>query len=111
LRPEGGESDELTNLADAERELERARAELAMVGMPTKSTTEKGQKKPDEPEPLAKGNASCANACRAFASLQRAANAVCRLTSEADAKCVRARTVVKENETRLSVCACEPPKG
>jgi hypothetical protein len=111
LRPAGGEGDDFGSVADAERELERARAELSTLGVSTKTTAEKGQKKPEEPEPLAKGNASCGNACRAFASLQRAANAVCRLTSEGDARCVRARTVVKENETRVSVCGCEPPKG
>lgn len=111
LRPEGGEGDDFTNVADAERDLERARGELALLGTSTKSSTEKSGKKADEPEPLARGNASCGNACKAFSSLQRAANAVCRLTSEGDARCVRARTLVKENETRVSVCGCEPPKG
>src|SRR5262245_29060621 len=87
-----GESSEIgyASVEDAERDLERARREL--VGVTEKNRRE--TKKSEEPAPMGGAESECGNACKAFASLRRAANAVCRLTNETDARCVRARSVV-----------------
>jgi hypothetical protein len=47
----------------------------------------------------------CARACKAFASLSRAADAVCRLSEEKE-RCERARRVRDENAKRVAVCGC-----
>jgi hypothetical protein len=57
--------------------------------------------------PLAQGTDRCANACRAFASLERAAAAICRLTKDTDARCKRAQEIVKQNGARVAVCQCD----
>lgn len=54
------------------------------------------------------GSDRCLNACKAFASLKRAAAAVCRLAGEADARCKRAQSIVSENEARMTACKCAP---
>jgi hypothetical protein len=104
----GEDGDNFASVEDAERELERARREL--VGVVSDKKNRREPKASEQPAPMANGDSECGNACKAFASLRRAANGVCRLTNEADARCVRARSVVKENETRVTACGCEPPK-
>jgi hypothetical protein len=52
---------------------------------------------------------SCSGLCRAFGSLSRAADAICRLAGEADERCARARGSVRDNFKRVSVCRCPPP--
>jgi hypothetical protein len=100
LRPHG---DDFATVEDAERALEQAKTELAtLVG--------RDGKKGSEAQPLTRGTPPCENACRAFASLRRAADAVCRIAGETDGRCVKARVLVKENETRVAACGCEPPK-
>lgn len=59
---------------------------------------------------LSAGDSRCPNACKAFGSLRRAADAVCRLAGDSDTRCARARTIVKDNESKLSACKCEPAK-
>jgi hypothetical protein len=63
------------------------------------------------PEPKDdKGAATgCSGLCRAFGSLSRAADAICRLAGEADERCTRARSSVRSNFQRVSVCRCPPP--
>ncbi len=103
---------EFSNLADAEREFERSRVdiELTLMGVKGGKPSDQNEKKPEEAEPLARGNSSCERVCKALASMRRAADAVCRLAGETDSRCARARSLVKENEARVSACACEPPK-
>lgn len=48
----------------------------------------------------------CATACRAMASMKRAGDAVCRLTSEDDERCATARSKVDEAAKRVAVCSC-----
>jgi hypothetical protein len=50
--------------------------------------------------------ARCETACRAFASLERAASAVCRLAGDADERCARARRLVGDNAQRVAACGC-----
>jgi hypothetical protein len=65
------------------------------------------------PEPAPKDDKgagrSCSGLCRAFGSLSRAADAICRLAGEADERCTRARGSVRDNFQRVSVCRCPPP--
>lgn len=56
---------------------------------------------------LATNDARCENACKAFSSMKRAADAVCRLAGDPDARCKKARTLVKGSESRVAVCKCE----
>lgn len=55
------------------------------------------------PEP-----APCLTPCKAFASLVRAKDAVCRLDEPNGARCRRAESIVREAESRIASCACEP---
>jgi hypothetical protein len=50
---------------------------------------------------------SCQTACRAFQSLGRAANSICRLTSDDDERCSKARGVVTQAERRVTTCGCK----
>lgn len=61
--------------------------------------------------PLASSDGRCPDACKAFSSLKRAADAVCRLTSETDPRCTRAKDVVKESQARVDACKCAPADG
>ncbi|HMR04500.1 MAG TPA: hypothetical protein PKA88_01965 [Polyangiaceae bacterium] len=56
---------------------------------------------------LATGDKRCDDACLAFASLKRAADAICRLAGDGDARCTRAKRIVDDNETKLKACSCE----
>jgi hypothetical protein len=51
----------------------------------------------------------CPNMCRAFGSLSRAAEAICRLAGEADERCTRARGSVRANFQRIAGCRCPAP--
>lgn len=107
----------LATLEEAVGALDDAQAKLAALtgvqadkGAPEslkKGSTPARKPKASEPSALAGGDARCAEACKAFASLKRAADAVCRLTSATDARCAKARTVVEENRKRVQVCRCE----
>lgn len=57
-------------------------------------------------EPGQIGAGGCAIACRAFASMQRAADAVCRATGEADGRCSSARARVAASAARVATCGC-----
>jgi len=61
----------------------------------------------EDAEEKAKDDRSrCDTACRAFASLERAADAVCRLAGEAKDRCTRAKKLVDENGGRVASCSC-----
>jgi hypothetical protein len=59
----------------------------------------------EAPEPVSAPNA-CETACKAFSSLARAGDAVCRLDTEAGKRCERARRIVSEAEQRVMGCGC-----
>jgi len=56
----------------------------------------------DKPDPVA-----CATVCKAFASMQRAAQRLCDLAGQDDQRCVEAKTKVEQNEKRVEVCGCK----
>lgn len=51
----------------------------------------------------------CQLGCKALASMQRAAEAICRMTAEQDERCSSARQRVADSAARLAHCACEQP--
>lgn len=50
--------------------------------------------------------ARCVSACRARASMARAADALCRLAGDADVRCTRARSSVAEADAAVTAAAC-----
>jgi hypothetical protein len=48
----------------------------------------------------------CENACRALASMKRAADAICRLAGSGDARCTDAQRKVESSVSRVAVCGC-----
>lgn len=50
----------------------------------------------------------CERSCKAFASLERAKAAICRLDSPTGQRCSRAEGIVREAQLRVASCACPP---
>jgi hypothetical protein len=117
--------EEFTNLEAAERALNQAKSDLDRLALaeapvqigraaPTNGAP-KAEKKDKSAHAASAGAAAassapsalCDNACRAFASLSRAANAVCRLDGDGGAHCSRAKKVVADSQQRVSSCACQ----
>ncbi len=125
-RTESSEKDEeFTNLEAAERALNQAKSDLDRLAL-TDAPVQVGRAAPADGAPKAeKKNKSahaasagasaassaptalCDNACRAFASLARAASAVCRLDGDGGSHCSRAKKVVADSQQRVSACACQ----
>lgn len=110
-------------LAEAEASLERAKADLERLALkesvvadadapatapapaaPTRS--ERAEKAEEAPSPTAKHPDACDTACRAFASLTRASEAVCRLDTEGGKRCERARQIRVSAAQRVASCGC-----
>jgi hypothetical protein len=97
-------------LTQARAELDSAWAELGRGGASAPARAPAGRAA-DERETRASAGASksesrCGNACRAFASLERAAGAVCRLAGDATERCARARKIREQSELRVTTCGC-----
>jgi hypothetical protein len=116
--------EEFTNLEAAERALNQAKSDLDRLAL-AESPVQVGRAAPADGAPKAEKkektahaasagaaassapNALCDNACRAFASLSRAASAVCRLDGDGGSHCSRAKKVVAESQQRVASCACQ----
>ncbi len=122
-RKEISAEEEFTDLASAERALNQAKSDLDRLALaqpaPTvgrsaaaDSASEKKDSKAAQ-SPAAGAAASpaplCENACRAFSSLSRAANAVCRLDGNNGSHCTHAKRVVADSQHRVASCSC--PSG
>ena len=125
--PESSAKDEeFTNLEAAERALNQAKSDLdrlALAEAPVQvgraapaDGAPKTEKKDNTAHAASAGagaaassapSALCDNACRAFASLSRAASAVCRLDGDGGAHCSRAKKVVADSQQRVANCACQ----
>jgi hypothetical protein len=114
----------LATLEEAEAALARAKAELETALLTDRDKAKGGEGAPATGAPARRRPARaeeseaksaqaqktvspCANACRAFASLERAAAAVCRLAGDANERCSRARRVVADSEERVTTCRCQ----
>jgi hypothetical protein len=121
------EEREPTSVAQAQDQIERARAELAgeakkaeadkdTARAPTApgaatggSTAEKPASKPAPArEETSKPNDPCASSCRALSSMRRAVSALCRMTGDEDTRCSEARRTLQQSESRVAQCHCGP---
>jgi hypothetical protein len=119
---------EPATLAEAEALLEKARADLDQLALnepgapasaagaappaPAVSRAEEKRSadKADEATapPPRKEAGTCETACKAFSSLQRASDAVCRLDTEVGGKrCTRAKQIREDAARRVSSCSCQ----
>jgi hypothetical protein len=124
-----GEAETFTTLDQAEAALARAEQELIALNSPPAATagapaaapgappSQEGAPAPAPPPAPAPSRAeaekkseekpsTCPSLCRAFASLARAADAVCRLSGEEGERCTRARGSVRTHFQRVAVCRC-----
>jgi hypothetical protein len=114
LGPTDAATTEYQTLAEAEGALEKAKAEIDRLAFaqPPSTSAEAAPSKKEAADKGAeapgaqKAESGCNTACRAFASLLRAANAVCRLDAEGGDRCSRAKLVVSDAERRVSSCGC-----
>ena len=132
---------EPTTLADAERQLERARADLDRLALnePSLARSEAAGAAPPPPaaapspvrsapaeheesrradkaaaddgaapatQAPAKEPNACETACKAFSSLTRASDAVCRLDTDGGKRCERARQIRADASQRVASCGC-----
>jgi len=56
--------------------------------------------------PPAKAANTCETACKAFSSLARASDAVCRLDTDGGKRCERARQIRNDASRRVASCGC-----
>lgn len=103
------------SVADAEAALARANQQLVALYTPQAKAEARGGAAVSAGKPTAhkareatapNRESRCAIACKAFASLKRAADAVCRLAGEDDARCDHAKKLVDENGRRVAQCGC-----
>lgn len=114
---------EPTTIEEAQAQIERARAALEgsrddaktaepeAAPAPADAAAERPPKASRrEAEGAASGSGAdkdaCSAPCRALASMRRAATALCRMTGDADKRCVAARQTVADSESRLPSCRC-----
>lgn len=121
-----------STLEEAEAALERARAELEAValnepsapssaGAPTPAPAPPAaqasrprdlddakaeEARRDAPEAEKKKASPCDTACKAFSSLRRAREAVCRLDAPSGPRCARADGIVRDAGARVTSCRC-----
>ena len=117
------DDDEFSTLEAAERALNQAKADLdrlalaepapvvgrsAAADRAAEKKESRATKAPSAAGAAAPSNANglCESACRAFSSLSRAANAVCRLDGDSGAHCTRAKRVVADSQQRVASCSC-----
>jgi hypothetical protein len=92
----------LNTIAEAQAALEHANRELVALYTPAAGKEKAGAAS----ENGLSESQRCDIACKAFASLERAADAVCRLAGERDARCKHARHLVDVNRERVASCNC-----
>jgi hypothetical protein len=115
---------EFSSLEAAERALNQAKADLDRLALAEPSpsvgrnaTADRAAEKKDTKSTArapgaagaaapTKSNALCEDACRAFSSLTRAANAVCRLDGSSGTHCTRAKHVLADAQLRVASCSC-----
>ena len=56
--------------------------------------------------PQAKAVSTCETACKAFSSLSRASDAVCRLDTDGGKRCERAKQIQQDASQRVASCGC-----
>lgn len=64
----------------------------------------------EDDAPAAQAAPDCRAACQAFASLERAVEAICRLAGDPSERCERARRVRDEKSAQVAACECARPR-
>ncbi|HEX3775941.1 MAG TPA: hypothetical protein VHV51_15825 [Polyangiaceae bacterium] len=112
---------EFSSLAEAEHALNQAKSDLDRLALaePELGRSANGAEKKaahraassagGAAAPAAAAPSQCDNACRAFASLTRAANAVCRMDGDGGSHCSRAKKIVNDSALRVAACTCPAP--
>lgn len=120
-----GALDAPQTLAEAEAALEQARQELyalreggpagAGQAAPPASAPADAEERDDAPRALEseqpvleqqRAASPCQTPCKAFSSLLRAKDAICRLEEPRGPRCERAESIVRDAELRVQSCAC-----
>jgi hypothetical protein len=94
-------------LEEAEAALVDARQELERWAEQRERAQAKNAGREAAPTAAGPRGSDCALACRALASLDRAAQAICRLAGDSDQRCTRARQLLEDNRKRVARCGCE----
>ncbi len=99
-QPKSGESE----LVSAERELDDADARLS------DAASGGGAAMSDDTDfdaaPQSGGASRCSTVCKAYASLLRAREAICRIDGDAGPRCERANFTVERHENTRAACDC-----
>jgi hypothetical protein len=96
----------------AERELARADAELDALAAPGRASSDAAREHPadqgpgSQPRRRAPSPTDCATVCKAFASLTRARDAICRIDGSGGARCAHANAIVERHATSRETCRC-----
>ncbi|HEU4404642.1 MAG TPA: hypothetical protein VFS43_05055 [Polyangiaceae bacterium] len=120
--------DSYASVDEAEQGLRRAQTELhsalgtapagdAAGGAPPPPAAEPAAPPPPGParppappapkrEAQAQEAAPCATACRAFTSMTKAADTICRLAGPSDERCTKAQRSIEEARSSLRTCVC-----
>jgi hypothetical protein len=96
--------DEPRTLAEAEALLEKSRFELEQLARREPGRDKAEARAADAPP--AKEASSCETACKAFSSLSRASDAICRLDTDGGKRCERARQIREDASRRVASCSC-----
>jgi hypothetical protein len=123
---------ELRTLDEAEALLEKSRAEIDRLALntpplatlsgapgavtpapapPPAAPKDEAQKRAEksaaeDASPREQGAGGCETACKAFSSLERASDAVCRLDADGGQRCERARRIREDARVRVASCGC-----
>ena len=71
-----------------------------------KAASADGEAAAPSKEPPRKEVSTCDTACKAFSSLTRASDAVCRLDTDGGKRCERARQIREDASHRVASCGC-----
>lgn len=119
-------SREPTSVAEAQEQIERARADLSRDAKQAEgdkldkdsassapppspgggSTSTAKPTGPREESTRAAPADTCSQSCRALSSMRRAVSALCRMTGDEDARCSEAKKTLGESESRVARCHC-----
>ena len=117
-----GDEREPTSIAEAQDQIDRARAALeARPGAAAEETPAAEHDAVREPEAAPSTDAAgprqersvspadaCASSCRALSSMRRAVTALCRMTGQEDARCSEAKRTLDASASRAATCTCAP---
>jgi len=102
-------------LARAEQELAAADRELSAANAASKpAKSEQHDSSPGrgagagaaKPKSSASSQNACATTCKAFASLLRARDSICRIAGDDGERCTRANEIVERHTPRSTSCGC-----